>query len=55
MNQTLGHDFVTLALHKARHDELVAEADHERMIHKLRDIVDTRLRRAVRVNNDSKR
>lgn len=52
---TMINDFAALNVHKSREQELMAIAEKERNAKAMRDLAARRIRRVIRINNDSAR
>jgi hypothetical protein len=50
-----GHDLTSLMVHQARQQELIEQAENERLAKSVRQKVEHRVRRALRINNDPAR
>lgn len=54
MNE-FNHEFTSMMLHNNRHSELVEQAENQRRAQDARKPQMPRLRRAIRINNESRR
>lgn len=49
------NEFISMQMHKVREQQFMEEAKNQRLVQSLREQVENRVRRAVRVNNNSAR
>jgi hypothetical protein len=48
----LGYDYASIMMHEARLREILQKAEEERKVLSLREKIETRIRRTLRINND---
>ena len=49
------HEYISMHIHKAREQQLLEEAKNQRIVQNLREQVENRVRRTIRINNEQTR